>query len=593
MGSAFSDQVGELRDSPAQVGDDAAPGGATSSTAPSAAGAPTAEARKLESFAHKKGSFRVEAAAADAYYAGSKMGANVGAIHCQGFAMRHELTAAARGLVIATVGLPGRGKSFIARKLEGFLKWQCMNTATFNAGKYRREAEGASESGRADFFDPENAPAKAARERAAMMALDDAIVFLDGGGEIAIFDATNSSDERRNMIVNRVKGSGKNYRVIFIEVICDDPEVLKTNFRNKVLHSPDFAGLSLEEAMEDLEDRVRRYEAAYETITDDSLSYIKLYNMSSKVLVNRIYGRVSKSIMPYLMGIHIGTRPIWLVRAGAVPTGEKKDAHLTERGHEFAKRVATFVGQRTCELREEVHDGELAALVDKPVRVLSSTQVNAVQTVMALLGSSSDDFLALHFKQTSALNPIDRGRLDGPWWIDHCTDLPPFDELKARDPAFHERWEANRLRVRFPGGESYYDVMTRAESVLLEMEMSTRPVLCVSHITCIQVLLSYFKGTPLEEAWKEPVPEHSVVEVIPTLGGSYRVEVINMSEDEPAGPEMRKVKTTGGMQRPRSVTVAVDNKDCGDRILRGFLRDADTPHNLDKQRGLLSQSAPT
>lgn len=499
----------------------------------------------------------IQAAEDDKYYAGSSLTADQGAIHCKGFAARQELTLAARGLVIAMVGLPGRGKSFIARKLEGFLKWQCLSTSTFNAGRYRRESEGAQASGRADFFDPQNSSGAAAREAAAMGALGDAIEFLNGGGEVSIFDATNSTNERRQLIVSRVKESRKNYRVLFIEVLCDDPEVLSTNFRNKVIHSPDFAGLDLDEAMRDLHNRVAKYEEAYQEIADDSLSYIKLYNMSSKVLGNKIYGSVAKSIMPYLMSIHIGTRPIWLVRAGEVPTGEKKDACLTERGQRFAASVASFV----CDRTKEFYGGEPS---DKPVRVLSSTMVNAVQTIMATLSASSKR-LSLHFKQTSSLNPIDRGRLDGPWWIDHCTDLPPFDELETRDPSFRARWQANPLRTRFPGGESYYDVMTRAESVLLEMEMSTRPVLCVSHITCIQVILSYFQGLPLQEAWKQPVPEHSVIQVIPTLGGSYKVEILKMDDTSNQCSE-----------------IIIPGQSAGNNVLQtGWQGQPDTPHNLD------------
>jgi len=169
----------------------------------------------------------------------------------------------------------------------------------------------------------------------------------------------------------------------------------------------------------------------------------------------------------------------------------------------------------------------------------------------------------LHFKQTSSLNPIDRGRLDGPWWIDNCTDFPPFEDLETRDPSFYARWQLNPLRTRFPGGESYYDVMTRAESVLLEMEMSTRPVLCVSHITCIQVLLSYFQGLPLQEAWKQPVPEHTVIQVIPTLGGSYKVEMLKMDELS--------------YQFPESI---ITEQTAADSMSQTGMP-ADTPHNLD------------
>jgi len=459
----------------------------------------------------------------DKYYAGSLRKASDAAISCKGQVTRDELTEKARGLVIVMVGLPGRGKSFISRKLQGFLKWQGKKCETFNAGKYRRESEGAVESGRAEFFDSSNPHALALRKQAATMALNDLLEFLDGGGEVAIFDATNSTHDRRQMILDEANKRPMKYHVIFVEVLCDDPEVLRTNFRNKVRHSPDFSGMDEEEAIRDLEARVKMYEDRYEEVADDTMSYIKLYNMSSKVLVNRIYGSITKSLLPYAMGIHIGTRPIWLVRTAQVPAAGSQDAELTDEGILFAERLGAFVRRR---LRE--YHGE--QLPEKPVRVLSSTVTSCVQTVTAFLQSGSD-FAPQVFRPMSALNPIDRGRLGGSWWIDLCTDKPPFEKVRECDPSFYSRWEDDKLHCRFPGGESYHDVMCRSESVLLEIEMSTRPVLCVSHITCIQVLLSYFRGSALEDAWDLAVPEHHVFEIVPTLGGGFTVEVVNVDTE--------------------------------------------------------------
>ena len=62
------------------------------------------------------------------------------------------------------MGLPGRGKSSISRKLNGFLNWKGYRSKIFNVGKYRRETAGG-ESAKADYFDPKNTSAKDERER--------------------------------------------------------------------------------------------------------------------------------------------------------------------------------------------------------------------------------------------------------------------------------------------------------------------------------------------------------------------------------------------------------------------------------------------
>lgn len=54
----------------------------------------------------------------------------------------------------------------------------------------------------------------------------------------------------------------------------------------------------------------------YEPIADDEASYIKLINLQSKVICNRVHGRLGLLIAGYLMSIHIAPRPIYLVRAG-------------------------------------------------------------------------------------------------------------------------------------------------------------------------------------------------------------------------------------------------------------------------------------
>lgn len=56
--------------------------------------------------------------------------------------------------VIAMVGLPARGKTYISRKLTRYLNWVGLKTKVFNVGEYRREAfhDYASK----EFFDPVN-----------------------------------------------------------------------------------------------------------------------------------------------------------------------------------------------------------------------------------------------------------------------------------------------------------------------------------------------------------------------------------------------------------------------------------------------------
>lgn len=75
------------------------------------------------------------------------------------------------------VGLPARGKTYIARKLSRYLSWLGIRTQVFNVGNYRRKQFGAVQPH--NFFDSHNQEAREQRTRAAMDALEDMKKWLD------------------------------------------------------------------------------------------------------------------------------------------------------------------------------------------------------------------------------------------------------------------------------------------------------------------------------------------------------------------------------------------------------------------------------
>jgi 6-phosphofructo-2-kinase len=208
--------------------------------------------------------------------------------YCSDFAFqRRRLTNTASRTVIVLVGLPARGKSFVARKLLTYLNWTGVHCKIFNVGKYRRaehtsniaassslattdrEKQGACD---ASFFDPNNEAAKQVRQLAAQRAMDDMLEWLDSESSsegvdssdedssshsnlvyksierVAIFDATNSTQARRQWIVDCCTRPDRKETigVVFVESICDDQELLEANYRFKISSCPDFAGKNQE-----------------------------------------------------------------------------------------------------------------------------------------------------------------------------------------------------------------------------------------------------------------------------------------------------------------------------------------------------------
>ncbi|KAL3791003.1 hypothetical protein HJC23_002992 [Cyclotella cryptica] len=500
----------------------------------------------------------------DYYKKGSAEVATESAVTLAKIQHRLRLTKKSERLVLVLVGLPGRGKSFIARKLENFLSWRGSECKVFNVGKYRRQA--AAGACAADFFDANNAAASNLRQQAASMALEDLLHWIDDfattDGEtsmrkdrIAIFDATNSTKERRDWVLKEctcnIKRAGKPTGVVFVESICDDKELLHTNLMTKVNNSPDYKGMDPEEAMADLMKRVQKYEDQYETIDDDSLSYIKIFNLSSKVLVNHIYGRMAKSIVPALMAWNIGTRPIFVCRAGQT-TSEFDRLHVNSRmarseslgsngkafrnalfgfmkeecldfmrrrkevfapamntGTSISGLMNTFTKDAECK-GEDWSDGDYVGTdgttpLPFPCHIMTSTMPRARQTV-------NWDHYPYQVEMLSNLNPLDKGDFMG----------MELEEIAQRDPEWYEHLVADPFLTRFPGGECYGDLTSRLESIVVDMEQQVGPVLVVSHVSVIQALVSYFRNSKIEECTGIEIPLNTVLKFTPAKGGGWQ-----------------------------------------------------------------------
>mmetsp|Transcript_22420 Transcript_22420/g.34030 ORF Transcript_22420/g.34030 Transcript_22420/m.34030 type:complete len:729 (+) Transcript_22420:210-2396(+) len=603
---------------------------------------------------------------------------------------RRILTSKSERLVIVLVGLPARGKSFISRKLRNFLLWNGSQCKIFNVGKYRREATEDGKHGDANFFAASNNHAAQLRQQAAELALRDMLRWLDDGDNgttptnndnddddailrnprmltrgmslineppeadrVAIFDATNSTDERRSWILNECSNHPTAVGVVFVESICDDEELLRENYQYKIKSSPDFEGMSPDEALEDLRARVKNYEEKYETITDDGQSYIKIFNLSTKLMVNHIYGRMAKTIVPAIMAWNVGTRPIFLCRAGETqnnnaaaattttpnntpttttlhdlipipplldinspdstnndddaaaaegwiqqhimnstiqqenlchlgkqhPQGnhhrrsgsnrmtssKKKNTKLGTKGIKFRDALEDYIEkegtafmrkQQTQQTHFDMDTGtslsglasyhlpqqqqpettagtttttttdaaaaaseesrldfcdnpttnhSQAAVDEFPLVILTSTLPRAAETVMFQRHSYP-------LSTSPNLNPLDKGDYTG----------LELEEIRQVDPQWFEKLTNDPYFTRFPGGESYSDLITRLEPVIIDMEQQTAPVLLVSHISVLQTLIAYFReDTPTNECMGLEVPLHTVIKFTPSRGGGW------------------------------------------------------------------------
>ncbi|KAH9309414.1 hypothetical protein KI387_037325, partial [Taxus chinensis] len=71
----------------------------------------------------------------------------------------------------------------------------------------------------------------------------------------------------------------------------------------------------------------------------------------------------------------------------------------------------------------------------------------------------------------------------------------------------------DKLRYRYPRGESYLDVIQRLEPVTVELERQRAPVVVIAHQAILRALYAYFAAKPLEEVPHIEVPLHTIIEI--------------------------------------------------------------------------------
>ncbi|GMH11983.1 hypothetical protein Nepgr_013824 [Nepenthes gracilis] len=388
-----------------------------------------------------------------------------------------------RHLAIVLVGLPARGKTFTAAKLTRYLRWLGHDTKHFNVGKYRRLKLGTNQS--ADFFRGDNPNGLEARNEVAALAMEDMISWMHEGGQVGIFDATNSTRQRRSMLMQLAEGRCK---IIFLETICNDERIIERNIRLKVQQSPDYAEeTDFEAGCRDFRHRLANYEKVYEPVEEGS--YIKMIDMVSghggQIQVNNISGYLPGRIVFFLVNTHLTPRPILLTRHGESRDNVRGriggDSVLSDAGELYAKKLANFVEKR---LKSE-----------RAASIWTSTLQRSILTANHIVG-----FPKIQWR---SLDEINSGVCDG----------MTYEEIKKNMPDEYESREKDKLWYRYPRGESYLDVIQRLEPVLIELERQRAPVVVVSHQAVLRALYAYFADRPLKEIPHIEMPLHTIIEI--------------------------------------------------------------------------------
>jgi len=418
--------------------------------------------------------------------------------------------------VICMVGLPARGKTYIAKKLARYLNWIGITTKVFNVGEYRRQATTAYRNH--EFFRPENADAMALRTAVADTVLKDSLAYLEKEGDVAIFDATNTTRERRQIIYDTVVVKHQ-FKCLFLESICDNPQLVETNILDVKVHSPDYDNMDKEEALKDFLQRIDHYNEVYVPMGEEHeshLSFMKCVNAGEKLIINRHEGNLQSRIVYWLMNIHITPRTIYLSRHGESLHNTVGriggDTDLSPRGAQYAEKLSEFINNQNI----------------PGMRVWTSWLKRTIQTAADIDAPQ---------ERWKALNEIDAGS---------CEELT-YEEVAEKYPEEFAARDLNKLTYRYPGGESYEDLVARLEPVIMELERQGNVVL-IAHQAVLRGILAYFMEKPLSELPYIKVPLHTLIKITPVAYGcevehiEFPVDAVDTHRPRPLSPTHKRLR---------------------------------------------------
>jgi 6-phosphofructo-2-kinase len=393
----------------------------------------------------------------------------------------------------------------------------------------------------ASFFDPKNTKAALIREQLAMDTLDELLDYiLDENGAVGILDATNSTLERRKMVVRHIRErAGFDLNVLFLESRCVDPDLLESNMRLK-LSGPDYKDMDPNVALDDFKKRIAVYETAYLPLGDyeehNNVPYIQMIDVGRKIISHQIRGFLMAQANYYLLNFNLAPRQIWITRHGLsldnISGKIGGDSDLSDEGVRYASSLARFMDfqrgvweQRQQTAAANTHfppqSGDATppnphysprspnpptlaptsvpgnvtpggGYELKPFCVWTSMLKRSIQTAQFFNDEDYDT------KQMRMLDELNAGVMEG----------LTYNCISTQHPKEYASRKKDKLHYRYPGpgGEGYLDVINRLRPVIVELERMTDHVLLVGHRSVARVLLAYFRGLDREEVADLDVP---------------------------------------------------------------------------------------
>lgn len=147
---------------------------------------------------------------------------------------------------------------------------------------------------------------------------------------------------------------------------------------------------------------------------------------------------------------------------------------------------------------------------------------DAVWTSPRLRARETAELLAATQHVDDDLRELDFGELEG----------RTFDEIAVTQPELYRTWMETPTQVRFPGGESYADLKSRAVRSLERIHAAHRTAVVVTHGGVIRAALSACLGIPDEAVFRIDL-EYGGMTIVERVEGVPIVRLVNGASAPP------------------------------------------------------------
>ncbi|EAN84594.1 6-phosphofructo-2-kinase/fructose-2,6-biphosphatase, putative [Trypanosoma cruzi] len=441
-------------------------------------------------------------------------------------------------LIVIMVGLPGRGKTYIARQIQRYFKWNGLQSRIFIRSTYKEKLE---EGG---VVSTALSAAEVERRIAAAIAKD-MTQFIDETDGVAVLNGTNCSPLRRMALMSAIRETGliRPNRVIFVEVVNNNSEIVRLNVNRKKEINPG----ATQSFVDQYYARIERLNALYKSLsptTDRDLTYILIEDQTTFAL-NNISGWMPSRLSYMLHNLNHAPSNLYLTRAGEyvdlIAGRIGGNSRLTERGQAYSEALFEY-------FQGELQMKSFTVMSSCALRCIETVQYFEEQSVLQRSSASAAQIkepkLNCRVAYFPTLDSLNHGDCDGQLLSDVRRAMPSTLLHMQADP-YHTAW---------PNGECVHQLYNaRLEPHIHDIQASTEPVLVVSHLQLLQGLYSYFVSenddfVAPQDAYKIDIPFESVIKI--RLVGFNRVaETIDLSKEVDRIQHRRTGKVTKATQQ--------------------------------------------